>query len=411
MVVSVTSTRVCSRIQAAKPCGPSRSSRGLVPLAGSSVGCEVRRLGQPRVAARAGAAGDLGVAVDGDVADIGQELGRPVAPLAQLEQLGRLVDEAGRVLAGEEAGMLEQRLEEGEVGGDAADPVLAQGPVHARDRLLGRGRPGGDLLQHRVVVAGDHGTRVGGAAVDPDAEAEGAAIGGDPAIVGDEVVLGVLGGDPALQRVAVEAHRVLGRDAGLGERADTAALGDPDLRLHDVEAGHDLGHRVLDLDARVDLDEVEGARVGIHQELDRAGADIVGGAADLERRLAQGRPPLLVEIGGRRPLDHLLVAALDGAVALEQVDQVAVGVAQQLDLDVPRAADQLLEVDLVLAEGGLGLAPRREHGIQQLLLAVDRPHATTAAAPGGLEHHRVADLGREPLDGGRVVGQAGRWPA
>ena len=220
--------------------------------------------------------------------------------------------------------MLEQRLEEGEVGGDAADPVLAQRPVHARDRLLGRRRPGGDLLQHRVVVAGDHGTRIGGAAVDADAEAEGAAIGGDPAIVGDEVVLGVLGGDPALQRVAVEAHRVLGGDAGLGQRADPAALGDPDLRLHDVEAGHDLGHGVLDLDARVDLDEVEGAGVGIHQELDRAGADIVGGAADLERRLAQGRAALLVEIGGGRALDHLLVAALDGAVALEQVDQVAV---------------------------------------------------------------------------------------
>ena len=215
------------------------------------------------------------MAVDGDVADIGQELGRPVAPLSQLEQLGRLVDEPGRVVAGEEARVLQQRLEEGEVGGDAADPVLAQRPVHAGDRLLGRRRPGGDLLQHRVVVAGDHGTRIGGAAVDADAEAEGAAIGGDPAIVGDEVVLGVLGGDPALQRVAVEAHRVLGGDAGLGQRADPAALGDPDLRLHDVEAGHDLGHGVLDLDARVDLDEVEGAGVGIHQELDRAGADIV----------------------------------------------------------------------------------------------------------------------------------------
>ena len=152
---------------------------------------------------------------------------------------------------------------------------------------------------------------------------------------------------------------MLGGDAGLGQRADPAALGDPDLRLDDVEAGDDLGHRVLDLDARVDLDEVEGAGVGIHQELDRAGADIVGGAADLERRLAQGRAALLVEIGGGGALDHLLVAALDRAVALEQVDEVAVAVAQELHLDVARAADQLLEIDLVLAEGGLGLAPGR----------------------------------------------------
>ena len=34
--------------------------------------------------------------------------------------------------------------------------------------------------------------------------------------------------------------------------------------------GHALGDRVLDLDARIDLDEVELAGVGILQELDRA---------------------------------------------------------------------------------------------------------------------------------------------
>ena len=96
---------------------------------------------------------------------------------------------------------------------------------------------------------------------------------------------------------------------------------------------------------------------------------IAGGAADLERRLAQGRAALLVEIGRRRALDDLLVPALDRAVALEQVDEVAVGVAQELDLDVPRPADQLLEIDLVLAEGGLGLAPRGIDRVEQLLLA------------------------------------------
>ncbi len=64
------------------------------------------------------------------------------------------------------------------------------------------------------------------------------------------------------------------------------------------------------------------------------------------------------------------MAALDGAVALEQMNEVAVPVAQQLHLDMPRAPDQLLEIHLVLAEGGLGLAPRRVHGVQKLLLAV-----------------------------------------
>ena len=88
MVVSVTSTRVCSRIQAAKPCGPSRSSSGLVPWVGVQLGREMRRLGRAGVGARPGAARDLGMAVDGDVADIGQELGRPVAPLASWNSSG-----------------------------------------------------------------------------------------------------------------------------------------------------------------------------------------------------------------------------------------------------------------------------------------------------------------------------------
>ena len=40
------------------------------------------------------------------------------------------------------------------------------------------------------------------------------------------------------------------------------------------------------------------------------------------------------------------------------MDDVAVLVAEDLHLDVAGALDQLLEIDLVLAEGGLGLAPR-----------------------------------------------------
>ena len=36
--------------------------------------------------------------------------------------------------------------------------------------------------------------------------------------------------------------------------------------------------------------------------------------------------------------------------------RVAVRVAENLHLDMPRALDQLFQIDLVLAEGGLGLA-------------------------------------------------------
>ena len=186
------------------------------------------------------------------------------------------------------------------------------------------------------------------------------------------------------------------------------AFGDPDLRLDDVEPGDDLGHRMLDLDARIDLDEVEFAGVGVDQEFDRAGADIFGRAADLQRRLAEPLARGLVEIGRRRALDHLLVAALDRTVALEEMHEIAMRIAEDLHLDMARAAHQLFEIDLILAEGVLGLALGAQHGVDELVLALDRSHAAPAAAPGGLEHDRIADLGGEALDLLRVVRQRRR---
>jgi hypothetical protein len=45
------------------------------------------------------------------------------------------------------------------------------------------------------------------------------------------------------------------------------------------------------------------------------------------------------------------VAALHGAVALAEVDDVAVRVAEDLELDVARALEVLLDVDGAVAEG------------------------------------------------------------
>ena len=61
-------------------------------------------------------------------------------------------------------------------------------------------------------------------------------------------------------------------------------------------------------------------------------------------------------------------------------------IAEQLHLDVPRAADQLLEVDLVVAERGLGLAACRGDELGERGFVLDDAHATPAAAPTGLEH-------------------------
>jgi hypothetical protein len=74
-----------------------------------------------------------------------------------------------------------------------------------------------------------------------------------------------------------------------------------------------------------------------------------------------------VEVRGGRDLDHLLVAALHRAVALVEVDDVALGVGEDLHLDVARVDHRLLEEHGGVAERGLGLAHGRVDGVAQVL--------------------------------------------
>ncbi len=342
--------------------------------------------------------------VDGDVGDIGQELGCPILAAHRLKQFRRLVDEAGRIAAVEEMLMADDAFQKGQIGGDAANAELAQGPVHAPDRLVRRRRPGGDLLQQRVVETGDHRAGIGGAAVEPDAEAGGAAIGGDAAVIGNEILLRVLRGDAALQGVAVEADLRLRRHAGLW-RADGRTLDNTDLRLDDVDAGHLLGDGVLHLDARVDLDEVEGAGIGVLQELHGAGADIVGGIGDGQGMGSELAATSRVKIRRRRPFNDLLMAALDGAVALIKMRPVAVAVAENLYLDVTGAFHQLFQIDLVAAKGGARLASGLFHRAGEGGLVGNDAHAAAAAAPRRLEHQRIADCGGQLVPCRRIIGQ------
>ena len=113
--------------------------------------------------------------------------------------------------------------------------------------------------------------------------------------------------------MGVDANVLLPRHSALGG-ADPRAGGDADLRLDQVDPGHAFGDGVLDLNARIDFDEVELAGVRILEELDGAGGAVAYCAADFERSLAQLEPLRIVEKRRGRPFDHLLIAALNGAV-------------------------------------------------------------------------------------------------
>ncbi len=90
-------------------------------------------------------------------------------------------------------------------------------------------------------------------------------------------------------------------------------------------------------------------------------------------------------------LPDLLVPALQRAVALAEVDGVALAVAEHLDFDVARPREIFLEVDGVVAEGGLGLGARSCKRLRQTLGRLSDLHAASTAAGGRLDQHRKAD--------------------
>ena len=161
--------------------------------------------------------------------------------------------------------------------------------------------------------------------------------------------------------------------------------------MHHVDAGHRLGHRVLHLQARVHLEKVEVAR-RVDEKLDGAGAHVADGLAGGDGGGAHLTPELVVDGWRRRLFDDLLEAPLDRALAFEAVQQLAPGVAEDLDFDVAGSVEVALEQQRVVAEGRGGLAARGGEGLGEARLGGDHPHALSTAARAGLDEDGVSDL-------------------
>ena len=175
-------------------------------------------------------------------------------------------------------------------------------------------------------------------------------------------------GSSAFSRISIACPRRGARPV----TRERLAGGDPQLLAHDVDSRAELGDRMLDLQARVQLDEVE-APVGAEQELERAGVAIADGAAGALGRRLHRLARLRRQRRRRRLLDQLLVAPLDRALALAEREHVAEVVAEHLDLDVAGRDERLLDVERRVAEGRLRLGRGR---------ARTRPRARRAPGRG-----------------------------
>ena len=355
-----------------------------------------RKFGHGVHVGRRGAVGT----VDRDVAEIAQQSGRTIGSDTRCGQGGPFVDEVGGDPTRAEVLVGQQGLQECEVRGDAPHPELRQrtlGPAH---RIEERATPTGDLDQQRVEVGRDLRPRETAPSVEPDAGAARLTVGDDAAGVGSEVVGRILGGDTALQREAAGRERAL-IDAEVGQ---VLASRDPELGLDEVDVGDFLGDGVLDLDAGVHLDEDVPSR-RVDEELDRSGvdvADVIGEPLRVVGQcVAQGR----IEAGGGGDLDHLLESPLHRAVTLEEVNDVALRVAEYLHLDVAHVGQGLFEEHGRVTEGTLGLPHGGFCCCCQALGLLDPAQTSPAAAGGRLDEEGEADLGAE----GREVAVGVEW--
>ena len=194
-------------------------------------------------------------------------------------------------------------------------------------------------------------------------------------------------GFSALMRHSIECPRCT--IGVLGER-QRLTVGDAELLGDEVELGHHLGDAVLDLETRVHLEEPEVAVLVEH--LDGAGVQVAAAERDLDRGLAHRGAGGVVEPGGGRLLDELLVAALGRAVALAEPDRVAVRVAEHLHLDVAGPREVPLEVRLGTPEVRRRLACRGLERGRGAVGVADDLQALAATAVRRLDRDRPAVL-------------------
>ena len=358
---------------------------------------------------QAGVAGGGGVAGPADVAGVGHTAGlRCIAGLDDVRDLGKelvevLVDEPCGDAARRDVGVRDQCREQAGVGGHALDAELAERPPRPLERRL-QGVTPRDDLGDEGVEAGVDGAARPGRRVDPHTGPGRRVEDGDRAGRGQHRAVGPqrLGVDPHLDGRAVRRwRRPVPREAELGEGLATRQA---QLGLHDVDAGHRLGHGVLHLEPGVGLEERDPT-VGVDEQLDRAGVLVAHGATECDRGIEEALPRGGAQVRGGRDLDQLLVAALQAALPLPQVGDLR-PVAEDLHLHVPGTGEELLHVDVAPTEGGGRLGPAALDRRHQLVGTGRHAHAASATAGDGLHHHGGA--GAEALEERqRIVGRGG----
>ena len=87
--------------------------------------------------------------------------------------------------------------------------------------------------------------------------------------------------------------------------------------------------------------------------------------------------------------------ALQRTFPFAQVNQIAVMIADDLDLNMPRLLNHLLDINFARLEGPLRFARSIADSRFQFALRIHAPHPLAAAARGGLQQHRITNFPRQ----------------
>ena len=287
------------------------------------------------------------------------------------------VDEVGVDRAAAQARVGEQLAQKAQVGGHPFDARFRKRPPRLVEGAGEVALRGVDHQLGQQRIKGRAGGVAGIAeAVRPQAGAVGqlerckrSAGGPDAAVSGQGLHVDAgLDGEPAGR-----GNFALGQ-AKVRERP---ALGDLQLRQHQIQAADLLGHRVLHLQAGVGLDE--GEAVAGHQKLHRAGAAVADCPAQTQGGVDQGLAQVFVQVGAGRHLHDLLPPSLNAALPLPQMRQ-PVAVAEQLHFHMAGFGQIFLHIEGGVAEGGLRLGGAAGEGFLKGIRRFHHPHAPSAAA-------------------------------
>src|SRR3972149_1678885 len=157
------------------------------------------------------------------------------------------------------------------------------------------------------------------------------------------------------------------------------------------------------LNAGIHLDEIEV--VVFIKKLEGAGATITDAATGLRAQLADHASRLPADTGGRRLLDHLLVAPLHGAITLAEMYDVSVIISQHLHFDMAWMIEEFFHIDGIIAECSPGFGTGDGDGIAQSGIAVHHTHAAPSAATHGLDDDGIPDMARHAQIFVRIISQ------